>query len=42
VHRINGVAIGDGVPGPTTRRLMEAFVRLIDFDYVAQYLKHAS
>jgi branched-chain amino acid aminotransferase len=37
---VNGVAIGDGrVPGPVTRRLTEAYVRLVDCDFVAQYLK---
>jgi hypothetical protein len=27
------------VPGPVTRRLTEAYCRLVDFDFVAQYLK---
>jgi branched-chain amino acid aminotransferase len=41
VRSINGVEIGDGrVPGPVTRRLTEAYCRLVDFDFVAQYLKH--
>jgi branched-chain amino acid aminotransferase len=40
VRSLNGVPIGDGrVPGPVTRRLTEAYCRLVDFDFVAQYLK---
>jgi branched-chain amino acid aminotransferase len=40
VRSVNGVAIGGGrVPGPVTRRLTEAYVRLVDCDFVAQYLK---
>src|SRR5262249_35684606 len=43
VRSINGNAIGNGqVPGPVTRRLIEAYVRLVDFDFVAQYLKRLS
>jgi branched-chain amino acid aminotransferase len=43
VRSINGVPIGNGqVPGPVTRRLTEAYVRLVDFDFVAQYLKRLS
>ena len=38
VSSINGRAIGDGsVPGPVTARLVEAYKRLLDFDFVAQY-----
>jgi branched-chain amino acid aminotransferase len=40
VRSINGRAIGGGaVPGPVTRRLTEAYVRFVDHDFVAQYLK---
>jgi branched-chain amino acid aminotransferase len=40
VRSVNGVAIGAGaVPGPVTRRLTEAYCRLVDFDFVAQYVK---
>lgn len=40
VRSINGVEMGEGrVPGPVTRRLTEAYCRLVDFDFVAQYLK---
>jgi len=36
---VNGVAIGDGaVPGPITKRLTDAYIRLVDHDFVAQYL----
>jgi branched-chain amino acid aminotransferase len=41
VASINGVTIGEGrVPGALTRRLTEAYCRLVDHDFVAQYLKH--
>lgn len=37
----NGQPVGAGtVPGPVTRRLMDAFSELVRCDYVAQYLKH--
>jgi branched-chain amino acid aminotransferase len=40
VQSINGAVVGDGrVPGPVTRRVTEAYCRLVDFDFVAQYLK---
>jgi branched-chain amino acid aminotransferase len=40
VRSVNGVTVGDGaIPGPVTRRLIEAYCRLVDFDFVAQYLK---
>jgi branched-chain amino acid aminotransferase len=39
VASVNGVRIGASVPGPVTRRLTEAYGRLVDFDFVAQYLK---
>ncbi len=35
--------IGDGrVPGPLTQRLTEAYIKLVEYDFVAQYLKHLS
>ena len=38
VSSVNGRPIGDGsVPGPVTARLIEAYKRLLDFDFVAQY-----
>jgi branched-chain amino acid aminotransferase len=40
VRSVNDVVIGDGrVPGPLTRQITEAYCRLVDFDFVAQYLK---
>jgi branched-chain amino acid aminotransferase len=38
VRSINGrhVAV-DSVPGPVTQRLIDAYARLLDFDFVAQY-----
>ena len=39
VRTINGVTISDGLPpGEITQRLTEAYVRLVDFDFVKQYL----
>jgi branched-chain amino acid aminotransferase len=41
VGTVNGTTIGAGtVPGPLTRRLSDAYVRLVKCDFVAQYLKH--
>jgi len=41
VRSVNGSLIGDGsVPGPITRRLTDAYIDLVDCDFVAQYLKH--
>jgi branched-chain amino acid aminotransferase len=39
VSSVNGARIGQAVPGPVTRQLQEAYGRLVDFDFVAQYLK---
>jgi branched-chain amino acid aminotransferase len=40
VRSINDAVVGDGrVPGPVTRQVTEAYCRLVDFDFVAQYLK---
>jgi branched-chain amino acid aminotransferase len=39
VSSVNGAPIGDGVPGPVTRQITEAYCRFVDFDFVAQYLK---
>jgi branched-chain amino acid aminotransferase len=39
VATVNGARIGGDVPGPVTRQLTEAYCRLVDFDFVAQYLK---
>jgi len=40
VATLNGQKIGDGtVPGPITRRITEAYKKLVDCDFVEQYLK---
>jgi branched-chain amino acid aminotransferase len=40
IQSVNGVRIGgERVPGALTRQLSEAYCRLVDFDFVAQYLK---
>lgn len=39
VQSVNGARVGKAVPGPITRQLTEAYCRLVDFDFVAQYLK---
>jgi branched-chain amino acid aminotransferase len=40
VRSVNGSKIGAaGVPGPVTKRLTQAYVDLVDCDFVAQYLK---
>jgi len=38
--RINGVAIGDGVPGPISRRLLAAWSELVGMDIVKQAVRH--
>lgn len=39
VRSVNGAPIGDGKPpGPVTRRLIDAYVALVDFDFESQYL----
>jgi branched-chain amino acid aminotransferase len=38
VRSINGRHVGvDAIPGPVTKRLMDAFAKLMDFDFVGQY-----
>ena len=38
VRSLNGRHVGvETVPGPVTQRLIDAFAKLLDFDYVAQY-----
>jgi branched-chain amino acid aminotransferase len=40
IRSVNGVRIGgERLPGPVTRQLSDAYCRLVDFDFVAQYLK---
>lgn len=41
VQSVNGVAPRSGtLPGPVTRQLTDAYRRFVDYDFVAQYLKH--
>jgi branched-chain amino acid aminotransferase len=40
VASVNGVTIGQAAWGPVTRRLADAYSRLVGHDFVAQYLKH--
>jgi branched-chain amino acid aminotransferase len=41
VRSINGRPLREAsVPGPATKRLMEAFRAMAEFDYVGQYLRH--
>jgi branched-chain amino acid aminotransferase len=42
VTKINGVDIGPKgqVWGPVTKRLADAYSHFVDYDFVAQYLKH--
>lgn len=40
VRSVNGAVVADGVmPGPVTKRLLDAYVRFVDHDFVAQYLR---
>jgi branched-chain amino acid aminotransferase len=41
VASLNGRAYPGGVPGPVTRRIMDAFSELVGMDYVAQYMQFA-
>ena len=40
VRSIGGRRLPDPIPGPVTRRLTDAYIRLVGCDFVAQYLKH--
>ncbi len=41
VRAINGRAVGNAaIPGPVTQRLTDAYARLVDCDFVAQYRRH--
>ncbi len=40
---INGVSLGHStVPGPVTKALTDAFITLVDHDFVTQYTRHLS
>ncbi len=41
VRSINGAVVADGaLPGPITKRLTDAYIELVDYDFVGQYLRH--
>lgn len=42
VRSFCGEPVGEGVPGPVTAALTRAYVDLVEFDFVAQYLHHLS
>ncbi len=43
IKSINGALVGGGkFPGPVTRRLTDAYIKLAGCDFVAQYLRHLS
>jgi branched-chain amino acid aminotransferase len=40
VRTVNGQKIADGkIPGPVTKRIMDAYVKLVNYDWVGQYLR---
>ena len=40
--RFEGQPVGDGTPGPVFRRILDAWMELVDLDFVAQAKKYAS
>jgi branched-chain amino acid aminotransferase len=43
IGRFNGAVVGDGaIPGPVTKRLIDAYVALVGCDWYGQYLRHAN
>ena len=41
VVSVNGSSIGSGeIPGPVTRRLLDAYSELVGIDIIGQYLSH--
>lgn len=40
VRSIGGRPLPDPLPGPVTRRIGDAYAKLVECDFVAQYLKH--
>ena len=42
LRALNGFDLPGGVPGPVTKRIMDAFSELVGMDYVAQYLRFLS
>ncbi len=42
VRSINGNPMAEtAIPGPVTKKLMDAYVKFVNFDWVQQYLRHA-
>jgi branched-chain amino acid aminotransferase len=42
VRSINGNRMAEtAIPGPVTKRLMDAYVKFVNYDWVQQYLRHA-
>ena len=40
VRSFNGAPVGDGkIPGPVTKKLIDAYSKDVDCDFVGQYLK---
>jgi hypothetical protein len=40
VRTFCGAVVSDTPPGPVTAKLTAAYVDLVDFDFVGQYLSH--
>ena len=42
VRSINGNPMAKhAIPGPVTKKLMDAYVKFVNYDWVQQYLRHA-
>jgi branched-chain amino acid aminotransferase len=42
IRSINGNRMAEkAIPGPVTKRLMDAYVQFVNYDWVQQYLRHA-
>jgi Fe-S cluster biosynthesis and repair protein YggX len=42
VGRLNGIRIGQKIPGPVTKRLLETWSARVELDIVEQALSHLS
>jgi hypothetical protein len=40
VKSLNGVGIGNGIPGPITLTLMKGWEKLVGIDFVSQAIAH--
>ncbi len=38
--RIGATGDGGGIPGPVTQKLIDAYSKLVDYDFVGQYLAY--